>query len=313
MNEKLNPKVSVIVPIYKAESFLCRCLDSLLSQTLSDFELLLIDDGSPDRSGEICDEYAQKDSRIRVFHKENGGVASARQLGMDHAQGEFVIHADPDDYVEPSMLEKLFECATKNHADIVICDFYINAFQREIQKEQKPTNLDHITVLRELFQQLHGSCCNKLLRQSCYKKFGVSFPIGVSYCEDLSFWVCLLKNSIRIAYLPKAFYHYVQHETSIVHNYMNKKEDDGWKLMTLLGKELKAYPDIRKIAQSRTALTVVKDAYIHGKFNSFTFFMRYAKYVPYLLQYKKSSLRERLFYVGVCLGLYSYYQFRRKQ
>ena len=306
-------QVSVIVPVYNAEKYLHRCVDSILAQTFLDFELLLIDDGSLDWSGSICDEYAQKDSRVKVFHKENGGVASARQLGMNVAQGEYIIHADPDDYVEPLMLEELYKCAKKNHADMVICDFYVNKFQHEIQKKQTPTNLDHITVLRELFQQLHGSCWNKLLRRSCYKQSGVSFPIGVSYCEDLSFWVCLLKHPIRIAYLPKAFYHYVQHETSIVHSYMNKKDDDGWKLMTLLGKELKDYPDIRKMAQSRTALTVVKDAYIYGKFNSFTYFMRYAKYVPYLLQHKNSSLRERLFYVRVCLGLYSYYQFRRKQ
>lgn len=309
----MQPKVSIIVPIYNAEKYLDRCVDSILSQTFLDFELLLIDDGSPDRSGEICDEYAQKDNRIHVFHKENGGVASARQFGLEHAQGEFVIHADPDDYVEPSMLEELYECAKKNQADMVICDFYIDAFQHIIEKKQNPSNLDHLTVLRELFQHLHGSCWNKLLKRTCYKQYGVSFPSGVSYCEDLSFWVRLLKEPIRITYLPKAFYHYVQHETSIVRNYMNKKEDDGWKLMTLLGTELKAYPDIRKIAQSRTALTVVKDAFMYGKFNSFTFFIRYAKYVPYLLQYKKSSLRERLFYVRVCLGLYSYYQFRRKQ
>ena len=95
-----NPKVSVIVPIYKAESYLYKCIDSLLTQTLADIEILLIDDGSPDGSGMICDEYARKDSRVKVFHKSNGGVASARQCGLDHACGEYVIHADPDDWVE---------------------------------------------------------------------------------------------------------------------------------------------------------------------------------------------------------------------
>ena len=103
-----SPKISVIVPVYKAEAYLHRCVDSLLAQTFQDFEVLLVDDGSPDRSGEICDEYARKDSRVRVFHKENGGVSSARQYGMDHAQGEYTIHADPDDWVEPTMLEELY-------------------------------------------------------------------------------------------------------------------------------------------------------------------------------------------------------------
>ena len=94
------PKVSIIVPVYKAEKYLNRCVDSILAQTFTDFELLLIDDGSPDRSGEICDEYAKKDSRIRVIHKENGGVSSARQRGLDESIGEYTIHADPDDWVE---------------------------------------------------------------------------------------------------------------------------------------------------------------------------------------------------------------------
>ena len=92
------PVISIIVAVYKAESCLRRCVDSLLAQTFQDYEILLVDDGSPDRSGEICDEYARKDNRVRVFHKENGGVASARQCGMNNARGEYVIHADPDEY-----------------------------------------------------------------------------------------------------------------------------------------------------------------------------------------------------------------------
>lgn len=100
------PKISVIVPVYKAEAYLHRCVDSIIAQTFTDWELLLVDDGSPDRSGDICDEYASKDARIRVFHKENGGVSSARQKGLDEAIGEYTIHADPDDWVEPTMLEE---------------------------------------------------------------------------------------------------------------------------------------------------------------------------------------------------------------
>ena len=99
------PSISVIVPVYRAEDYLERCVESLLSQTFPDFEILLVDDGSPDHSGAICDDYARKDDRIKVFHKLNGGVSSARQYGIDHAIGEYVIHADPDDWVE---------CATLN-------------------------------------------------------------------------------------------------------------------------------------------------------------------------------------------------------
>ena len=119
-----NISVSIIVPVYKAEAYLHRCVDSILAQTFTNWELLLIDDGSPDRSGAICDEYASKDARIRVFHKENGGVSSARQKGQDEAQGEYTIHADPDDWVEPTMLEELYKKAKEDDADMVICDYY---------------------------------------------------------------------------------------------------------------------------------------------------------------------------------------------
>lgn len=210
MNET-TPKISVIVPVYKAEAYLHRCVDSILAQTFQDFEVLLIDDGSPDRSGEICDEYARKDRRVRVFHKENGGVSSARQCGMDNAQGEYTIHADPDDWVEPDMLEELYRKAKEEDADMVICDYYTEEKGRTKYIVQKPSDLNHETVLCELFQQLHGSCCNKLVRRACYKEFGVKFPEELSYCEDLFVNTCLLSHSMVVVYLPKAFYHYDQY------------------------------------------------------------------------------------------------------
>ena len=218
MNE-MTPKISVIVPVYKAEAYLHRCVDSLLAQTFTDFEILLVDDGSPDRSGEICDEYARKDTRVRVFHKENGGVSSARQCGMDNARGEYTIHADPDDWVEPEMLEELYKKAKEEDADMVICDFYEERKNKTIYVRQQPSALDHETVLCELFQQLHGSCWNKLVRRACYREFGVRFPLELSYCEDLYVNTSLLSHKMNVIYLPKAFYHYDQYtnEESLVH------------------------------------------------------------------------------------------------
>lgn len=214
------PKISVIVPVYKAETYLHRCVDSLLAQTFTDFEILLVDDGSPDRSGEISDEYARKDSRVRVFHKENGGVSSARQCGMDNARGEYTIHADPDDWVDPTMLEELYRKAKEEDADMVICDFYEERKNKTIYVRQQPSALDHETVLCELFQQLHGSCWNKLVRRACYVKYGVRFPLELSCCEDLYVNACLAAEDIRITYLNKAFYHYDQviNENSILHS-----------------------------------------------------------------------------------------------
>ena len=116
--------ISVIVPIYKAEAYLRKCIDGILQQTFTDFQLILVDDGSPDKSGEICDEYAQKDYRVVVIHKANGGLTSARKYGMDRAKGKYSIHIDPDDWVESKLLEELYQEAVKTDTDMVICDFW---------------------------------------------------------------------------------------------------------------------------------------------------------------------------------------------
>ena len=117
------PEISIIVPVYKVEKYLRHCVDSILAQTFTDFELLLIDDGSPDNSGAICDEYAEKDNRVRVFHKENGGVSSARNLGLDNARGTYIMFCDSDDYVADNWAEKLYEFMNYNEANLSICGY----------------------------------------------------------------------------------------------------------------------------------------------------------------------------------------------
>ena len=116
-----NPKVSVIVPVYNVEKYLHRCIDSILAQSFTDFELLLVNDGSKDKSGEICDEYAAKDSRVRVFHKENGGVTSARKLGFDSSVGEYVLFVDSDDYLDKDGIASLVSLSDDD-VDIIIGD-----------------------------------------------------------------------------------------------------------------------------------------------------------------------------------------------
>lgn len=205
----MHPKLSVIVPVYKAEEYLHRCVDSILSQTFTDFEVLLIDDGSPDRSGEICDEYAKKDSRIRVIHKENGGVSSARQCGIDNAQGEYTIHADPDDWVEPTMLEELYSKAKSEDADMVICDYLLYANQNNTYVSQKPASLRYDSLFKQyLGQELHGSLCNKLIKRNLYSLYNINFPSEIIRWEDL-FIVCnILLHPIKVVYLNTAYYHY---------------------------------------------------------------------------------------------------------
>ena len=212
------PKVSIIVPVYKAEKYLNRCLDSILAQTMPDFELLLIDDGSPDRSGDICDEYASRDSRIRVFHKENGGVASARQMGTEMASGLYSIHCDPDDWVEPNMLKELYMKAKEDDADMVICDYFYETIEGRQYYKQKPAENSNSDIIKQLIAgELHGSTCNKLVRTKLYNSYDISFPVNMTCMED-TFVICsLLMHDIKVEYIPKAYYHYdtIENQNSI--------------------------------------------------------------------------------------------------
>ena len=250
--ESINlPKISVIVPVYKAETYLHRCVDSILAQTFTDWELLLIDDGSPDRSGEICDEYAQKDSRVRVIHKKNGGVSSARQRGLDESIGEYTIHADPDDWVEPGMLAEMYKKAKDEDADMVICDFYTNYKDEQRYVKQEPTALDNKTVLRNLFQHLHGSCWNKLVKRTCYYNYKVKFVEWMSFCEDLYVNTRLLQNPLKVSYLSKAFYHYDQiiNDNSLVKKYSYESFEYDRKLCDFFKEKFKG-SDVENLVNS---------------------------------------------------------------
>lgn len=214
-----SPSISIIIPVYKAEATINKCLDSFINQTFNDWELILVDDGSPDSSGRICDDYCERDSRIHVIHQSNSGVSSSRQVGLESSSGIYIIHADSDDWVEPEMLEELFRVATADDADMVICDFYSDDGIHSTYLEQRPTSLDSSVILYDLFGKIHGSCCNKLVKKSCIERFAAHFPAGINYCEDVCFNVQLLKHDIKVSYLNKAFYHYVQSPTSITNNY----------------------------------------------------------------------------------------------
>jgi glycosyltransferase involved in cell wall biosynthesis len=197
--------------VYNAEKYIYRCIDSILTQTFSDFEVLLVDDGSPDNCGRICDEYAKRDNRVRVLHKKNGGVSSARQYGLENAVGEYIIHADPDDWIECNMLDSLYAKAKSEDADMVICDFIMEFPKKTVAVKQNIQNLKADEVLRLLLQQkLHGACWNKLVRASLFKSYSINFPTDIIRWEDLYVICNLLLHPIKVCYLQEAFYHYDQ-------------------------------------------------------------------------------------------------------
>lgn len=207
--------ISIITPVYNTEKYLPRCLDSILAQSYQDWELLLIDDGSTDGSDMICDEYAARDTRIRVFHKENGGVASVRQLGIEQARGKYSIHVDSDDWIEPRMLEEMLEEAIKIQADIIVADFYKEyngniILQQQRSKDNAPTSLlEDIVKGRQM-----GALWNKLIRHSLYNIYNVSFTKGINLGEDALVLAQLLQHSVKVHYQERAYYHYMDNGDS---------------------------------------------------------------------------------------------------
>lgn len=199
-----NPKISVIVPVYNVERYLRRCIDSILAQTFTDFELLLIDDGSKDSSGEICDEYAAKDSRIIVFHKENGGVSSARNVGLDNVRGEWVAFVDADDKISDGYFHI---CEEHENADVVVKPFYII---KEKEKKYYGNKVKVIDSREDIFRYFVRKRVHALW-DAIFKKSLITskrFNTDVSIGEDYLFFLSVLPNVKSLAFDSKGPYHY---------------------------------------------------------------------------------------------------------
>ena len=214
------PKISVIVPVYNAEKYLHRCIDSILSQTFTDFELLLINDGSKDSSGAICDEYAAKDNRVRVFHKENCGVSSARNLGIVNSIAEFVVLIDSDDWFALDTLEVLLKEQKKYDADCVVFGF--NQTSGNIWAPNEDKVYDTLSELKNNFvyhlnTELLSSSVNKLYKKKLIKQH---YPVGMAFGEDLLFSLDYLEQCKCISFITAPLYqHEVYNNTSLTHTF----------------------------------------------------------------------------------------------
>ena len=203
----MTPKISVIVPVYKVEEYLPRCIDSILSQSFTDFELILVDDGSPDNCGKICDEYAQKDSRVRVFHKPNGGVSSARNLGLDNAYGKWISFIDPDDYVDADYLYELFSTLEEYNTDFVATVEY------KVQVECNTTYLssEDFSLLFTDYKFDNGpGPVGKLFKADILAHNNVRFKLKVHSGEDSIFVYQYLLGIKDIVLIFSDKYHYDQ-------------------------------------------------------------------------------------------------------
>lgn len=216
-----NPKISVIVPVYNVEKYLHRCIDSILAQTFTDFELLLINDGSKDNSGIICDEYAAKDNRVRVFHKENGGASTARNMGLDNAKGEWIAFVDSDDWIEAEMYKEMLDIAENSSVDAVYCDMVLDS-SNENKVLCYNNNYDDHKLMYDCLAPIdvvHLSMCNRLISNSVFKKNNLRADIGANMWEDVELAVKVRRLTPTSRIINKVFYHYNrENDSSTTHS-----------------------------------------------------------------------------------------------
>lgn len=236
-------QISVIVPVYNCEQYLPQCLDSILSQTYSDLEILLIDDGSTDRSGIICDEYAARDSRILCLHQKNSGAAAARNAGLRAATGIYIAFVDSDDWLDPDMYEKMLHSAQEQDCDLVICDCLKETPDESIvyshalpagyysRDDMKETYFPQLLMPNTMEYPVTISNWLLLIRRDVIVRNNLSFPEGMRFSEDLLFGSEVGYHSNSMVYL-KGYtpYHYRQNPTSVTHSAFG----DKWPLLRAL-------------------------------------------------------------------------------
>lgn len=224
--KKMNEKISIIVPIYNVEMYLEECINSLIHQTYSNIEIILIDDGSSDSSGKICDKYKKIDNRIRVVHKENGGVSSARNAGIRLVNTKYISFVDPDDYVSEQFIEKLYNSLVDNSADIAVCNFFTIREKNIIEDRKiKNNSLNQEEALRLLVKDeiMSSYLWNKMFKKELFEN--LQFDIGYRY-EDIRIMHKIFLKAKKIVMIEDSLYYYRIRMDSITNSTLlnNSKE-----------------------------------------------------------------------------------------
>lgn len=247
--------ISVIIPVYNVAKYIRECLDSIIKQTYHNWEALLIDDGSPDRSGEICDEYASIDSRFRVIHKENGGVSSARNIGLQKASGEYILFLDSDDMLHPSCLATCYELSSSHKLDLLQFGL-TSTFTNEtlIVSKSRDVQVERPTIF---FQHKHNVCiAGSFIKRDIILRNLICFNERMKLAEDQIFILACIKNSSRVSIIPDDLYFYRMNIASATHN---AKLSDIITSCEILVSEKKANPEYANQVDN-TILSLVVNA-----------------------------------------------------
>ena len=248
-------RISVIVPVYNVKKYLDKCIESILNQTYEEFELILVDDGSTDESGAICDKYQTIDSRVKAFHIENGGVSRARNYGIQQASGQWIAFADSDDYIESDMYEKLLAVATSTDADIVACGYFNNDISMDLKYKEQVVYTSQSAIKECITDEpgttMCGAIWNKLFKKSIITD-EVRFESHIQMAEDMLFLIQCIKKSRKIVHYPYCGYHYVMRQDSMVSSF-SKAKCSSIKAHKLMLNEIKdEFPQLVELVEIRS-------------------------------------------------------------
>ncbi|UMB60335.1 glycosyltransferase [Lutibacter sp. A80] len=296
----MNKYLSVIVPVYNVEDYLHKCIDSIINQTFHHLEIILVNDGSTDTSAQICDNYAKKDTRIKVIHQSNAGVSVARNKGIEIAMGEYITFIDSDDFIEEDFIETLYTTSKKNNLDIVISNFHKE--QEEIINERKSNFsttkvFDRLEIQEKIipfFLKEDGlnSCCNKIYKADLIKNNAINFPIGITNGEDALFNLQCFNKATKVQFINYAGYYYREVTGSATRNILNK---DYFKIALDVYnfKHVKAYKltlseiEATKLKSIRFVTTIVSLIHIYLQSNAEIPFKQRFLYVKNMISNKQ--------------------------
>ncbi|WP_300766235.1 glycosyltransferase family 2 protein [uncultured Acetatifactor sp.] len=248
-----NPLISVIIPIYNVEKYLPTCMESIFSQTYRKLEIILVDDGSKDNCSRLCDEYAEKDDRVKIYHKENGGLSDARNYGVERANGEYITYVDSDDYVDSDYIEYLYLLIRKYNSQIALCQHrvhYNNGFIKEIGK----TGDEELTVSRCLERMLYHDVIDTSAWAKLYHRdlfHGVCYPVNKIFEDTATTYILMMKcEKIAIGYESK--YNYIFRNNSIINSEFNRNKLDLIEITDKMALDIiQKYPDLKKAVLRR--------------------------------------------------------------
>ena len=298
------PLFSVIVPVYKTEKYLPKCIDSILNQTYNDFELILVDDGSPDSCPQICDKYAQSDSRIKVLHKKNGGVSSARNLGISVARGTYIWFVDSDDYIEPFSLQRLFDIQNSYNAELYV-------FNNRSVCELSTENINDFFRKYHFTYELGFGPCNKLYKRDViienHLQFDTQETIGEDLLFNINYYKAIFSSGVKdIYFVGEDYYHYVQRDNSATHS--NFK----YRVVQIMGLFDKMEELLKDTLSKETLEYMFIMHFISGISQSFigdlsskefSKILNFEKYKHYLKNLNKSTLRLYFLNIGASFFL----------